>query len=67
MFYKEKMLSWDPIIWKFNASVINRVRTVLKLLKKIEPDFISTYITNPLPGTYLYDHAKSKAIMVEAT
>ena len=34
-----------------------------KLLKKIEPDFISTYITNPLPGTYLYDYAKSKKLI----
>ena len=31
-----------------------------KLLKKIEPDYISTYVTNPLPGTYLYEIAKSK-------
>lgn len=31
-----------------------------KLLKEIDPGFISAYITNPIPGTHLYSIAKSK-------
>jgi radical SAM superfamily enzyme YgiQ (UPF0313 family) len=34
-----------------------------KLLKELEPEYISAYITNPLPGTYLYDIAKSKKLL----
>ncbi len=34
-----------------------------KLLKQIKPDIISAYVTNPLPGTYLYDYAKSKNLI----
>jgi radical SAM superfamily enzyme YgiQ (UPF0313 family) len=36
----------------------------LDLIKKIEPDVVSGYITNPLPGTFLYDYAKQHNLIL---
>ncbi|MDI6903111.1 MAG: radical SAM protein [Methanocellales archaeon] len=35
----------------------------LELMKEILPDSIATYITNPLPGTHLYDYAMEKCLI----
>lgn len=41
----------------------SEILSTYELLKEIDPGFISTSITNPLPGTYLYDIAKSKNLI----
>ncbi|MBS3057917.1 MAG: cobalamin-dependent protein [Candidatus Diapherotrites archaeon] len=37
----------------------------IRLIKEISPDMTSGYITNPLPGTYLYDQALEKSLITE--
>jgi len=36
----------------------------LDLIRKIEPDCVASYITNPLPGTFLYDYAKEHNLIL---
>lgn len=34
------------------------------LLKEIDADYVASFITNPIPGTYLYDFAKEKNLIL---
>jgi len=61
---KTKLLSWANVLIGVPGETLTDIEQTDRLLNETKPDFISASMLSPIPGTYLYDWAKERNLIM---